>query len=191
MPETYSVEKIGFHTDPFYAECRAYGRIMETEAENTKPLPICVPCYGYIMLSDADRAILEQRFHLRFDDLHPYKTPLRAIVKQYAGSDPGITNKTLKNTKQLIQRMNKMKIYNRDIRLDNFRNGLLIDFDCSWTEPHCFIQHMPLPRLISRNKKSDESAFGQMLKAHGLDTRYSFSPNFKYITKLRKRARKG
>ncbi|CEJ92421.1 hypothetical protein VHEMI08075 [[Torrubiella] hemipterigena] len=185
MPESYPVETIRLHTDPFYAECRAYGRIMETEAKRPRMMPICVPCYGYMMLSEEDRHILETRFYLAFDDIHSRREPLRALVKQYAGSDPGITEHSLTKTRQRMKNMNKLGIYNRDIGLDNFLNGLLIDFDNAWTEPHCFIQDMPRPHHIQENKDYDKYKFDEMLKCSGFSKKYSFYPNAEFCTKLR------
>lgn len=186
MPKDYPTEKIRLHTDPFYAECRAYGRIKEAEQNMPDSELICVPCYGYIMLSEADREILEERFRLQFNDQrHPHGFPLRAIVKQYLDSDFGITAETLERTRHLIRRMNQLQIYNRDIQLGSFRNGLLNSFDCAWTEPHCFIQDVQRPGYIAENKDYDKKHFDIMLEDLKFDRRHAFYPDSQPSLRLR------
>ncbi len=42
---------VAYHTDPFFAECRAYGRIIEEQKKGTARNDIVVPCHGFLFLS--------------------------------------------------------------------------------------------------------------------------------------------
>ena len=52
---------MAFHTDPFYAECRAYGRIKDAQTRGTLQRQIAIPCHGFLFLKDHDKQLLEER----------------------------------------------------------------------------------------------------------------------------------
>lgn len=51
--------ELGFHADPFYAECRAYAQIKaQREVQGLKRKDIA-DCYGFLPLTKADEKVLE------------------------------------------------------------------------------------------------------------------------------------
>lgn len=133
--------------DPFFCECRAYGKIQEALADGTLTSSPAVPCYGYIYLSEADEQLLESRGiylggnYSDSEDEHPpaQKQPLRALVKKLGSSKSGVTVRKQGKIYTGILQLNLLKIYNRDIRADNYSDGLLVDFGSSMTEPHILL----------------------------------------------------
>lgn len=136
-------QEVAYYIDPFYNECRAYGRIRDALQEKTLHEDPAMPCYGYILLSDEDEDTLTQRgFHFRLNDdnddpVHTVqKPPIRAIVKKLGSSAPGVTPKRQSKICNALRQLRNHRIYNRDIRAENYRDGLLVDFGYSITEPH-------------------------------------------------------
>ena len=86
-----------------------------------------------------------------------------------------------------IRWLKKLKMYNRDIRAGNFRNGQLVDFGSALTEPHCI--------LSALDKKVEEEArdvrledlvmFDDMVAEEGIKTEVRAMPNLHYCQKLR------
>jgi hypothetical protein len=112
------------------------------------------------------------------------KFPARAIVKelidQYSGVDAKNVGKILKN----IRCLNGLKIYNRDIRSDNFSHGLLLDFGSAWTEPNCILN--ALDRGDAEEwKRVDLVMFDDMVEDEGIRTYVRALPNADYCIKLR------
>ena len=62
---------------------------------------------------------------------------VRAIVKGLAPRDTGVNASSLRKIRSNIRWLKKLKIYNRDIRVANFKGGQLVDFGSALTEPHC------------------------------------------------------
>ncbi|KAJ4156019.1 hypothetical protein LMH87_001233 [Akanthomyces muscarius] len=128
------------HLDPFYAECRAYGRIHMAKSQGKIKRDIGVPCYGFIYLDDRYRKQLDE-YGVDLDEScldsdasanssptpgarrATTSRPIRSIVKKLASSDPGITYKTIENIRKDIQELNRLEVYNTDIRRDNFCDG--------------------------------------------------------------------
>ena len=67
----------------------------------------------------------------------------RAIVKEFVLLSIGyrITNRNLKSILGKLCRLNKMRIYTLDIRLDNFLNIKFVDFGIAVTEPYFLMDH--------------------------------------------------
>ncbi|PCD21382.1 hypothetical protein AU210_016347 [Fusarium oxysporum f. sp. radicis-cucumerinum] len=58
--------------------------------------------------------------------------------------------------------MNKAGIYNMDIRIDNFRDGRLVDFGSPWTEPHALLETLSYEAAME-SKLADRVMFDQMI----------------------------
>ena len=113
-----------FHTDPFYAECRAYGRIEEIRGtrstnrksssmrgairtgrrKDSKAPTIAARCYGFLTLSSSSaEGYLEDQGIDLWSEIDPdddYRiraigSPIRAIVKEYIPSSPSSFNPLL------------------------------------------------------------------------------------------------
>lgn len=127
-----TVDDVLNHVDPFHCECRAYGRLIDTDKEH-----LAIKCYGYILLSPEQETELDSNGNLFRRDTWNRERPLRAIVKQL------LPSKTIPLTRQMIPRMkrniktlNKLGIVVYDIREENYMDGLLIDFSQAHTNPH-------------------------------------------------------
>lgn len=73
--------------------------------------------------------------------------PIRAIVKKLARPISGVTVRRQGKILVDIETLNMLKIYNRDVRAENFRDGLLVDFGFSFTEPNIFLEDYDEARL--------------------------------------------
>lgn len=139
-----------FESDPFFAECRAYGRIRNLEAmlaktsKAKKPPKIAVSCHGFLALpSNQYREIFRERFGiLDWNETDAARgtrsrAPFRALVKDLV---PG--NRAVFDPRKMLRDLKIMQshgVIHRDIHPRNFLNGLSVDFSRTWTRPHwCF-----------------------------------------------------
>lgn len=138
-------QELAFHTDPFYAECRAYGRIeTQRKSQGLKRKDIA-ECYGFLALSKADEDILANyRIDLwgdiPIDDDYRRRaagSPVRALVKEYIEEEVDTNEETLKHALKTIKWMNRNNILLYDIHPRNWKGGYFLDFGLSWTKPHC------------------------------------------------------
>ncbi|CAM1505186.1 Fc.00g108230.m01.CDS01 [Cosmosporella sp. VM-42] len=147
MGDDTPLHTAAYYSDPFYAECRAYGRIHEALKKKELRAAVsaaAIPCHGFFFLQERDEKTLKDRdIDLELDkvDLEYQRASVggcraRAIVKDLASTDPGVNEKSLMKILRGITTLNRLQIYNMDIRLDNYRDGRIVDFGSSWTEPH-------------------------------------------------------
>lgn len=192
---------VELHTDPFYAECRAYGRIHQEKQRGTLTREVAIPCFGFIYLGDEHRPMLEQSgVELEEDCLddelsqpedHPqHPRPIRAIVKKLASSNSGLNNKgSVGRMLKSIKELNRLQIYNKDIRKDNFRDEKLVDFGSSWTEPHCFMGDSNILNATD-TRIGDLVMFDEMVDMEGIFAQWRAMPNWPYKKKLRSHAKR-
>ncbi|KAI7775784.1 hypothetical protein LA080_006369 [Diaporthe eres] len=188
-----SDDELAFHTDPFFAECRAYGRIEEARAKEKRVRKVAARCYGFLILGAREEEHLKRNgFDLWPTTIppgHKYRamaegSPVRALVKEYIERDPDLDLRTMNGMLKDIRFLNRHKCLNRDIKRDNYRDGLLVDFGCAWTEPHCLI------RLVSKERVetwrlTDRVQFDIMAEEQGFGDVIRAMPNMKYREKLR------
>ncbi|KAH8751105.1 kinetochore Sim4 complex subunit FTA2-domain-containing protein [Diaporthe sp. PMI_573] len=186
-------DELAFHTDPFFCECRAYGRIEEAQAREKRVRKVAARCFGFLVLGAREEEHLKRNgFDLWPETLppgHEYRTmaegsPVRALVKEYIEDDPDPDLRAMSWMLKDIGFLNRNKCLNRDIKRDNYRNGLLVDFGCAWTEPHCLI------RLASKERvetwmMTDRVQFDTMARKQGFGDVIRAMPNEKYLEKLR------
>ncbi|KAF7555028.1 hypothetical protein G7Z17_g2465 [Cylindrodendrum hubeiense] len=192
LGEDTALETAAYYTDPFFAECRAYGRIKEATKKRSLKAQIAIPCHGFIFLKENDERTLSKlgidfgiaRIDSDFQQNTEGGWRVRAIVKDLAPQDTGVDKKSVGKILRGIRALNKHKIYNMDIHLDNFRNGQLVDFGSSWTEPHLLLdaQHDHAAR---NSKLSDLEKFDEMIEDEEIQTDVRARPNPKYCRKLR------
>ncbi|KAF4945631.1 hypothetical protein FSARC_14400 [Fusarium sarcochroum] len=171
LGEDTSLDTAAYYTDPFYAECRAYGRIREAKKKKDPKADIAVPCHGFFFLRPKDQEALENLdIDLGLDDVDlDYQRSTigglraRAIVKDVASSDSGVSSKTIRKILIKVISMNKAGIYNMDIRIDNFRDEKLVDFGSSWTEPHALLDSLSADAALE-SKIADRVMFEQMVE---------------------------
>ncbi|KAI1123486.1 kinetochore Sim4 complex subunit FTA2-domain-containing protein [Nemania abortiva] len=127
-------ELVRYHMDPFYAECRAFGLLLEKKKDDA----LAVRCHGYTYLPRAVEAEIQRKFgpddwNRQSDDKGH---PLRAIVKDYISSKSVCGRKRLPAMRSNVKQLNDMGIFNMDIREDNYCGGRLFDFSIAITAPH-------------------------------------------------------
>lgn len=115
--------------------------------------------------------------------------PVRAIVKELASQDSGVNSKNIGKILKNIKQLNKLEIYNRDIRRENFREGKLVDFGSAWTEPHCFM-HSADTKEPGETRLMDLVMFDEMVDLEGIKTKIKAMPNWGYCKKLRSQSKK-
>lgn len=172
MGEDTPLDIAAYYTDPFYAECRAYGRIHESLAKRPPLDRAAVPCHGFFFLKQKDyQALVDQNIDMdlgenQANSLYQLKAiggfRPRAIVKDLASSESGVSEKTLARVLKRVIALNRHEIYNMDIRLDNFRDGKLVDFGSSWTEPHD-LMNAQRPGVVNSCRTADRVMFDQMV----------------------------
>ncbi|KAM5341755.1 hypothetical protein ACJ41O_014786 [Fusarium nematophilum] len=164
------LETVSYYTDPFYAECRAYGRIREA-IKKGKLRDVAVPCHGFFFLREQDEKMLQDRnIDLELDNVDPdYQRSTiggfrpRAIVKDLASADTGVDEKRLKKVLLGIIALNRHRIYNMDIRLDNYRDDKIVDFGSSWTEPHILLDALDSEAAYD-SRLADRVMFDEMVE---------------------------
>lgn len=135
------------YTDPFYAECRAYGRIQEASKIPGFDTQLAVKCHGYMYLEDEDRNKLEcMGFDLGTAVLSDQLREaldgggrVRAIVKELAPTQPSITSSHFQAARQDLMKLSELKIYVRSIDVGKYCDGKLVSLSHSWTEPHIIL----------------------------------------------------
>ncbi|KAI0437013.1 kinetochore Sim4 complex subunit FTA2-domain-containing protein [Xylaria telfairii] len=168
-PDTFGKEHllndnvVRHQLDPFYAECRAFGRLVEKKKDDE----LAVRCHGYVFLSDNIERQIESQF-----GIHDWNrkaedegSQLRAIVKDYIVWKSLRHRKTFETMRNKLEDLNKLGIYNMDIREDNYLGGRLFDFSIAITFPHLSLW----PKLwsveqILNDKENDLGCFDSMVK---------------------------
>lgn len=171
MGEDTPLNSAAYYTDPFYAECRAYGRIHEAVKKRVLRADIAIPCHGFLFLQPKDQKILNDRdIDLELDTVDPvYQNATiggrraRAIVKDVASPGSGVNRGSLQKVLSGISMLNGQRIYNMDIRLGNYRDGKIVDFGSSWTAPHALLDALD-DRGARVSKLADRVMFDEMVR---------------------------
>ncbi|KAI1427510.1 kinetochore Sim4 complex subunit FTA2-domain-containing protein [Xylaria sp. FL1777] len=197
LGENYPVEKVMAYTDPFYAECRAYGRIKEAVDKGEVREKIAVNCHGYLFLGADDQRWLEdQGIYLGTERLNDELLPIiagagkpRALVKDFEIAGPELNKQTPQQIRKIFRRvwlLNQLGIYNRDVRAENFRNGWLVDFDTAYTLPHDIYNILP-PFEAEETKAEDAVMFEDMLEEEGINMKFLPTKRFNFRPRLKNR----
>lgn len=182
------------HTDPFYAECRAYGRIEEDKRKKKRKGDIVVPCYGFLGIAAEQEKMLRERFGARlWDGAEDEKfrkrvqgQPMRALVKELVEEQTSFTEQTLKRMLRDLRALRRIGIYPRDICARNYRGGRLVDFGASCTEPYVLFQICP-EWQVEFWKSDDLAMFDEMIEDQSIETEVRATPNHEYCKRLRLR----
>ncbi|GAP88162.1 hypothetical protein SAMD00023353_1500650 [Rosellinia necatrix] len=151
------------HLDPFYAECRAFGLLVE----NKKDDKLAVRCYGYAFLPHAVEHQIKQQFGItdwnrKAED---EGSPLRAIVKDYIRWKTLRGRKSFKTMRKNLEEINYLGVYNMDIRRDNYLGGRLFDFSIAATVPHLsFWLRLQCRDRIIEDMEDDLACFDEMVE---------------------------
>ncbi|KAI0411140.1 kinetochore Sim4 complex subunit FTA2-domain-containing protein [Xylaria grammica] len=201
LREKLPLKQAIFYTDPFYAECRAYGRIEDGKVDRHSRMPrvrqqIAVKCHGYLLLDDSDKRWLLDRGHdletdLLDNDVHEAlegDTRVRAIVKHLDKRPSLLHAGNIGRAWTSVHLLNKsLKIYNMDIKADNFIGFRLVDFGSSWTEPHEILRYLDEKHeRVGRNKRGrDRENFDDMIEEEEIPTRLKVVPTSRYQLRSR------
>jgi hypothetical protein len=186
-------------TDPFYAECRAFGRIHSRPRKR----PIAVGCHGYHFIP----AIFESYFNSEFgisDWARPeeeYELPVlrqrrfRAIIKDLVEDpdpDPLLTDTVIKSMLRELKALNSLGVYVMDMRLPNYKGGHLVDFTSAWTTPYYMFQKGFRPNWPAENdKQAPLLSFDEMIEGAGIQTSIKAMPlELGYTNRLRSKRHK-
>ena len=186
--EIVSLDKLHAHADPFYNECRAYGKLREAGLDGK----VAVRCHGYTTLPPAIELELEERFDVTDWDRDDYDKPVearaafRAIVKDLVGADIPLTHRVVKKMKKDLLQIRRQNIYPSDIKRKNYKHGLLLDFSTAITEPNYLFQIKP-DWQVKRYKDADLLQFDQMIQDERVKTWVRTTQNRDYLRKLRPR----
>lgn len=186
--EKIPIETIRFHTDPFYNECRAYGRLIENDVNGK----IAVRCYGHMAIPAAREDELARRFdvdvwdRLRDDSKLPVskRQPFRAIVKDLIEDDRPLDEKKLIRMRKDLLKMHKLGVYPQDVRERNYGDGLLLDFSIAITKPHWVFEEK-MPWWIRTLKNDDLNMLQVIMLESGVKTWQRAVRNREYCMRLR------
>ncbi|KAL9119290.1 MAG: hypothetical protein Q9187_004159, partial [Circinaria calcarea] len=161
------LDHLDYYFDPFYNECRAYGKLVEAKLNGE----VAVRCHGYLILSAKREDDLDHRFAItgwnrpieEYDKLPSKRQPLRAIVKDLVLEDtkwsPLVANKMLRD----LRKTRKHEVYAMDIKPENYKGGLLVDFSIALTDPHLVFKFKP-DWQVEGYKNEDLIAFDPMIR---------------------------
>ena len=182
------IETVRFHCDPFFNECRAYGRLIEADVNGK----IAVRCHGYLTIPAAKEKDLAQRFDVDAwdrpagDSYLPVakRQPLRAIVKDLAEVDRPLTEENLIRMRKDLLKMHRLGVYPQDVRERNYGGGLLLDFSIAITKPH-WVFETKKPWWINHMKNDDMDMLQVVMLKSGVKTWQRAVRNREYCMKLR------
>ena len=182
------IETIRFHTDPFYNECRAYGRLIESDVNGK----VAVRCYGHLAIPAAREEELARRFEVdawdrpEDDSYLPVakQQPLRAIVKDLVEHDGPLTEENLIRMRRDLIKMHRLGVYPQDVLERNYGSGLLLDFSIAITKPH-WVFEMKRQCWIDSMKNDDMKSLKRIMLDSGVKTWQRAVRNREYCMKLR------
>lgn len=171
-----SDEEFAGNLDPFFAECRAYGRIEEIyqkqRSHKTEKDLLAAPCYGYLFISQAQADRIARVFPSYSTPLAEgdEDLPIRALVKQYI-PEPSLDLKkrSVKRMLRHLKIMNQHGLFPIDIRVENYRGGLLVDFGQALTEPSCVLRVVD-DDIAEGERLRGLMEFDQMIQRAGVKT---------------------
>lgn len=145
--------------DPFYNECRAYGRRVE-RGENGE---VAARCYGYASIAATREDELYRKFGVEeWDRLSGDRQPIQGIVRELIHDGDRMTHKVAKKIIRDLRRMRKMGIYPMDVRARNCKAGLLVDMSIAITTPH-YLFKIRSPWQVSVLQVQDLAMFDEMI----------------------------
>lgn len=183
-----------FYTDPFYAECRAYGKIQQGFDTGTMKTHTAVKCHGYLFLKKSDQRWikdLDLEYRVMDDKLRQAMggdTRVRAIVKTLDKNPRKIDAENVRTAWQRVCLLNRsLKIYNMDIRADNFIDYRLVDFGSSWTEPHLLLKYLEdtNPKAARAKRSKDKVNFQDMIEEEDIQTNLRTIPTSRHQLRSR------
>ncbi|KAL9083906.1 MAG: hypothetical protein Q9165_008313 [Trypethelium subeluteriae] len=185
-----------YHTDPFFAECRAYGKINEKRGSNGwQGRDFVVRCHGFIGLPAAIyEDILVDQFGITEwsrgqEDREVSKAkrqPFRALVKTLV--DTPITIRKPARMLKDLKTLRSLNVFQRDVYARNYKDGLLVDFSLAWTKPHWhwnLLNTKTKERQLRIKQNRELSQFDKMIAQSGIRTNVRATRNEDFTRRLR------
>ena len=174
--------------DPFYRECRAYGRLID-RGINGK---VAVRSHGHMNLPPTTEPELKAKFQVTewARPAEDYEKPIsqrmsfRTIVKDLIRDAAPFAAKNVKSMLVSLKRIRRNGIYNMDIAARNYRGGKLLDFSASYTTPHYLFNTRPKDWAIEEMNQ-DLAEFDIMVEEADIKTWERATPNERYRKRLR------
>lgn len=152
------------HSDPFFAECRAFGHLVKNKKDHT----LAVRCHGYVHVPESVERRIEKDFGIHDWNRGPKdsKEPLRAIVKDYIKYKSFYKPSNFTIMREKLVELNNMGIYNMDVCEENYLGGRLFDFSLAITMPHfSFSVDVRTQGQILEDTRFDLACFDSMAKS--------------------------
>lgn len=182
------LDHLDYYCDPFYNECRAYGKLIEKDLNGQ----VAVRCHGYLMLSAEYENELDDRFDYldwdrpseEYEKPVSSRSPRRAIVKDLVLEEniwkPYIARRMLRD----LRKMRELGIYAMDIKPENYTGNKLVDFSVAMTLPH-FIFDVKPAFQIQGYMNEDLGAFDAMMQDQNVKTKQRAFRDYDTMKKLR------
>ncbi|KAG7292935.1 hypothetical protein NEMBOFW57_002980 [Staphylotrichum longicolle] len=138
------------YSEPFSAECRAYGRLQEAGHED-----LAVPCFGYVLLDERhERAVMDKFSDLDLDfngngDYPGYydmrsrflgrdgrAPPIRGIVKALGRAEEHMRTSDARRILREVVSLQQLGIFHVDVAHRQLIDGKIADFSTAVTTPH-------------------------------------------------------
>ena len=142
------------YSEPFSAECRAFGRLQEAGQED-----LAVPCFGYVLLDEEHERVMMEQFKNRYRHLHLCFTgngddagpedlrsrfpgrdgrspPIRGIVKAFGQANEPLRAKSARKVLRDVTQLQQLGIIHVDVGHRQLIDGKLADFSTAITSPH-------------------------------------------------------
>ena len=175
------------HCDPFFRECRAYGRLEEKKLNGK----VAARCYGYITIPAEEGKLFWRKF-----DIHDWgrpnadygtpvseRQPFRAIVKELILKDFPLTGRVADRILRDMKRMRRCGVYPRDVYPRNYVGGRLVDFSEAMTTPYWLFQVRPDEGEMIKYRELYK--WQKMVEENRLNTQSRAFRNKEYCAKLR------
>ena len=177
------------HSDPFYAECRAYGRLIEHKRNGR----YAVRCHGFMKIAAQREEELAREFKVEswdrpdeeYDKDASSRQPFRAVVKDLVSTRVPFTERFVKKALSDLKNIRKLGIYPIDITARNYVGGLLVDFSIALTSPHYLFDVRPKFDVEEDLQQQDLIFFDKMVEERGNFTWARARRNLDYCEKLR------
>lgn len=181
-----SVKQVVSESDPFNCECRAYGRLKETNMEH-----IAIKCYGYVILSEEEEKDLMKQSGVHWTRPHGQsRLGIRGIVKEYMPEKEPFGREMIPTMRQDMLDLQKLGIAVWDLRTDNYMMGKIVDFSQAMVVPHRDLDLTIDPAAAKYNSHTDFLAFDGVVEdwndGHpGQEYRHFFTPSTRNLRNMK------
>jgi hypothetical protein len=170
--------------DPFNAECRVYSRPKE---ENRQDL--AVRAHGYILLTpEQEFEVMQRSAKAHPDDPDPEdnpgpwyrmneplvrERPVHAIVKNLVTDPNPFSADHVSHMCNDLEELHKLGILVRDIKIDNYLGGKLVDFSRAWAMPNPSYDHIH-PLHLQEQRQRNPHMLQECIVDWGLENRWDW-----------------